>query len=104
MFDYSKVDTVIERIIDAAHPKMIIVFGSVASRTAKDDSDLDILVVFDKMESQREAYILVKKQFRNLRLPSDVFVMDLSEFNHWKDDRFSFTYEIVKTGTVVYDS
>lgn len=102
MFDYGKVDTVVRRIIDAAHPKMIIVFGSVANRTAEDGSDLDILVVFDRMESQREAYLLVKKQFRGLRLPSDVFVTDISEFNRRKDDRFSFTHEIVKTGEVVY--
>ena len=104
MFDYSKVDEVIKRIIKATNPKMLIVFGSVASRTARDDSDLDILVVFDKIENRKETYSTIKSQFRGLKLPSDIILMDLSEFNHWKEDKFSFTHEIVKTGNVVYAS
>lgn len=47
MFDYSKVNEVIERIISAFDPKMIIIFGSVARHEAHDGSDLDILVVFE---------------------------------------------------------
>ncbi len=65
---------------------------------------LDTLVVFDKIKNQKEICVLVKKQFRNFLLPSNVFVMDISEFNHGKDDKFSFTHEIVTTGTVVYGS
>lgn len=48
MFDYSKIDIVIERIVHQADPKLVIIFGSVARHEAKDDSDLDILVVFDE--------------------------------------------------------
>ncbi|MBR1974125.1 MAG: nucleotidyltransferase domain-containing protein, partial [Candidatus Methanomethylophilaceae archaeon] len=48
MFDYGKVETVIGRIVENVDPDMIVVFGSVARREARDDSDLDILVVFDR--------------------------------------------------------
>ena len=48
MFDYTKVDTVVQRIIHQSDPKVVIVFGSVARHEAKDDSNLDILVVFDE--------------------------------------------------------
>ena len=53
MFDYAKVDEAISRIVDATDPRMIVVFGSVSRHEAEDGSDLDLLVVFDEVESER---------------------------------------------------
>ena len=102
MFDYSKVDEAIRRIINATNPKMIIVFGSVSRREARDDSDLDILVVFDKVESERDLYAIIARQFVGLRLPFDLVVMSYDDFLHYRDNEYSFTHEIVSTGEVVY--
>lgn len=103
MFDYKKVDIVIQRIIQNANPKKIIVFGSVAHREAKDDSDLDLLVLFDTDECTMDQYVLVKRQFIGLMLPSDVFVMTVAQFEHYVNNPQSFTHEIVMTGKVVYE-
>jgi len=40
MFDYSIVDKIVERIISDFSPHIIVIFGSVANNTAKEDSDL----------------------------------------------------------------
>lgn len=102
MFDYDKVDLVVRRIITNANPRKIVIFGSVARHEAKDGSDLDILVVFDDDCDLNDAYIKVKGSFVGLKLPSDVVVMSMSEFNHYSKDEQSFTYEMVTTGDVVY--
>ena len=102
MFDYDKVDLVVRRIITNANPRKIVIFGSVARHEAKDGSDLDILVVFNDDCDLNDAYIKVKGSFVGLKLPSDVVVMSMSEFNHYSKDEQSFTYEMVTTGDVVY--
>lgn len=102
MFDYGKVDTAINRIIEAVNPKMIIVFGSVARREANDDSDLDVLVVFEGDVDRKAMYPRIKKLFLGLRLASDIVIMSEDDFNHYKENEFSFTHEIVSTGKVVY--
>lgn len=102
MFDYSKVDTAVERIINHANPKMIIIFGSVARREARDDSDLDILVVFDEVVDQKRMYYDLSGLFIGLKLPFDLIIMNYDDFNHYKENNQSFTYEIVSTGEVVY--
>lgn len=102
MFDYTKVDTAVERIINHANPKMIIIFGSVARREARDDSDLDILVVFDEVIDQKRMYYDLSGLFIGLKLPFDLIIMNYDDFNHYKENNQSFTYEIVSTGEVVY--
>ena len=102
MFDYSKVDEAIRRIIDATDPKMIIVFGSVARHEAKEHSDLDLLVIFDRVESQKEAYASIARQFVGLKLPFDLFVLSYDDFISHKDRKYSFVHEIATTGEIVY--
>ena len=102
VFDYAKVDVAINRIIEAVDPKMIIVFGSVARREARDNSDLDILVVFDEVDSERVLYAVIARQFIGLKLPFDLVIMSYGDFLHYRDNVQSFTHEIVSTGKVVY--
>lgn len=102
MFDYTKVDEAIRRIIDVVDPKMIIVFGSVSRREARDDSDLDILVVFDKIESERDLYAIIARQFVGLRLSFDLVIMSYDDFLRYRENEYSFTHEIISTGEVVY--
>lgn len=102
MFDYSKVDEAIRRIIDATDPKMIIVFGSVARHEAKEHSDLDLLVIFDRVESQKKTYASIAKQFVGLKLPFDLFVLSYDDYISHKDRKYSFVHEIATTGEVVY--
>ncbi len=102
MFDYGKADTAIERIVEATDPCLIVMFGSVARHEARDDSDIDVLVVFDRIEDEAEAYVKVARQFLGLGVPFDIKVMDRDSFLRYKDNEFSFTHEILSTGKIVY--
>ena len=80
MFDYSKVDEAIRRIVDAVDPRTIIMFGSVARHEAKDHSDLDLLVIFDEVEDRKRTYASIARQFIGYKLPFDLFVLSRDEY------------------------
>ncbi len=102
MFDYSKVDEAVRRIVDATHPRIITIFGSVSRREARDDSDLDILVVFDEVENEKVLYATIARQFVGLRLPFDLVIASYEDYLYYKERRYSFIHEIATTGEVVY--
>ncbi len=102
MFDYTKVGTVVQRIIHQSDPKVVIIFGSVARHEAKDDSDLDILVVFDRPVDQKKMYYELSGLFIGLKLPFDLVIMSYDDYVHYKDLDQSFTHGIMSTGKVVY--
>ena len=85
MFDYTKVGTVVQRIIHQSDPKVVIIFGSVARYEAEDDSDLDILVVFDKPVNQKQMYYELSVCFVGLGLPFDLLIMSYEDYVHYKD-------------------
>ncbi len=100
-FDYSVVDDAVERIVDAVSPHLIIIFGSVARRTARKGSDIDILVVMDSDKPWDQRYE-VDLALMGLRVPKDIIVVTPREFDERKDDEYNFIYEIVRTGYVAY--
>lgn len=104
MFDYKMADEVIERIIDVFSPELIIVFGSVARHEAGDHSDLDILVVMDTTLKGAKRAAAIHSQTTDFMMPLDVLVLTPSEFDANKDNRYSFTSEIVRTGVIAYEA
>ena len=51
-------DKAVEAIVEIAHPQLIILFGSWAEGTAREDSDVDLLVVAETEEKVRLAMAL----------------------------------------------
>lgn len=81
---------------------MIVIFGSVSRREARDDSDLDLLVVFHKVESERDLYAIIARQFVGLKLPFDLVIMSYDDLLRYGQDAYSFTHVILSTGEVIY--
>lgn len=104
MFDYSVVDKVVETIVEELSPKMVIIFGSVASHTAETNSDIDILVVMDTEASRFYRSIPVDMCLRGFSVDKDIHVVTPEEFEAKKDDEYSFIHEIVRTGYVAYQA
>ncbi len=104
MFDYSRVDDVVNLIVAKFNPQKIIVFGSVASGTADDDSDIDILVVMDAQGDKISRRIPLIIALSKLRVDTDVIVATPEEFEGTKDNEASFIHEIVDSGYVAYEA
>ena len=104
MFRYDLVEETIDLIVSEFHPERIIIFGSVARGSATDTSDLDILVVMDSdlkpTRRAREIYTATS----DIDLAMDIIVLTPEEFEENRDDPYSFTSEIVRTGAVAYEA
>jgi len=65
---------VIDRIARKFNPVRIILFGSWARGEAREDSDLDLLVVLPKVEHKRKAAIEILRSLNGLPISKDVVV------------------------------
>jgi predicted nucleotidyltransferase len=72
--------TAVERLVAAAGPKQIILFGSYARGDADDHSDIDLLVVRRTVDDRFEEMIRLNRGLRGLVMPVDLLVVSEQEF------------------------
>jgi predicted nucleotidyltransferase len=65
---------IIRRIVAVSDPQQIILFGSQARGDAGPDSDLDLLVIKDEVESPRAEAARIYRALAGLSTPVDVVV------------------------------
>lgn len=65
---------IIQRIVAVSDPQQIILFGSQARGDARHDSDLDLLVVKDEVESLRAEAARIYRALAGLSTPVDIVV------------------------------
>ena len=68
------------RLLDACTPRVVYLFGSAAARTMTNQSDLDLIVLFDKQEEVSIAKKAYFGQKSNRIYPVDILFMTISEF------------------------
>ena len=81
----------------------VILFGSYANGTAREDSDLDFLVIETGLTSRRAEMVRLRASLRPLGLPVDVMVADADQFEAWKDHPGTALFEAAQHGQVVYE-
>ena len=70
-------------LLDAAHPVLLILFGSHARGRAGPDSDLDFLVVEREVPDRRAEMVRLRDLLRPLRIPVDLVVTSEAAFAKW---------------------
>jgi predicted nucleotidyltransferase len=70
----------VERLVAAAQPKQIILFGSYARGDADDYSDIDLLVVERIVGDRYEEMIRLNRALKGLVMPVDLLVVGEQEF------------------------
>ena len=70
-------------LVDAANPIKVILFGSYARGDARDDSDVDLLVVERGLSNKRSEMVRLRNLVRPLRIPVDIIVVSEEEFRDW---------------------
>ena len=100
-----KVEKVVDRIIEIAHPKKVILFGSYINRTMEEVSDLDILVVErDDVENIHKESVRIREALEDIIMPMDILVVRESHFERSKDTPGLIYREALRTGKVVYEA
>ena len=92
-----------DKIIRVFNPMSIVLFGSYASGTPREDSDLDLLVIMETNESPIKRAAKVSKIFRDRKLPMDIIVRTPQEIKDRLEIGDFFIKEILEKGEILYE-
>ena len=67
----------IDRLVETANPRRVYLFGSYARGDARDESDLDFLVVEKSVESRRREMVRLHDSIRSMRTLTRLIVSSL---------------------------
>jgi predicted nucleotidyltransferase len=90
------------RIVAAAHPVKVILFGSRARRTTRPGSDVDLLVIERDPVAQRQEAVRLRRLLRDFQSPIDVVVVGQSFAERYGDIPGSVLYPAFREGRVLY--
>lgn len=98
------IDYIVAKIVREIQPEKIILYGSYARGDYHEDSDLDLFIVKDGMESNKMLRRHVDRLFRGRLFSLDVRVRKPLEVesNFHAQNPF-YLYHIYKDGKVLYD-
>ncbi|MBI1900421.1 MAG: nucleotidyltransferase domain-containing protein [Planctomycetia bacterium] len=100
--DQKVLDDIIRRVVEAARPEKIVLFGSAARGTMGPNSDIDLLVVkggkFDRWRLTTAIY----RQLRGKGAPVDIVVVTPEDIERYGDSPYLVICPALKEGKVVY--
>ena len=99
-----KVEAVVRRLIEVAHPRKIILFGSYVRGRTHRDSDLDVLVVTgDDVENPRAESVRLRDAVDHIDMPMDILAVPESKFDELRQVPGLVYREACETGQIVYE-
>ena len=94
---------IVRRIVAAAQPEKIILFGSRARGDARHNSDYDVLVIKESAEPRYRRDAPVYAALAGLGAPVDVMVYTPDEIREWSAVPLAFITTAIREGKVVYE-
>lgn len=91
------------RLVQAAEPDRIILFGSRARGDHRPDSDVDFLIVKSGAESTRDCEVRAYAALGGLRVPADILCYTREEVERWSSARNHVVARALREGRVIYE-
>lgn len=95
-------DEVIARVVEAADPDRIILFGSTARSEAGPDSDIDLLVIKSDVESRLDLEGAIHMNLFGIDASVDVMVVTPEDVERLKDGVGTVIGPAIREGIEVY--
>ena len=100
-------DLLVRRLVSTAQPEQIILFGSRARGQARDDSDVDLLVIESKPFGPQRSRLMeigrLESALGRLPLATDLLVYSHDEVQRWRDSPRHVIGRALREGRVLYD-
>ncbi len=95
---------IVRRIVRAAKPERIVLFGSAARGRMGPDSDLDFLVIKAGKFNKHRVTTTIYRELRGKDAAVDIVVVTPEEVERYRDTHCLVICPALKDGKVVYDS
>ena len=103
MITEDRIQQIKQKIVDTVAPEKIILFGSYATGAATEDSDLDLVIVWDAAMSRPERNLTIRRLFPMRDFSLDVFVFTQEEENKYKKIKGTIAYVAFSKGKILYE-
>lgn len=98
------IDLAVQRVVAAARPTKVILFGSQAGGAAGEESDVDLLVVERDVPSKVKEMVRLREAVGSIGLPVDIIVCSEQELEDWGHLPGTVLYWALKEGKVLYEA
>jgi predicted nucleotidyltransferase len=95
-------DDLVHRVVQAVHPRRIILFGSAATGRMGANSDLDLLVIMPDGVHRRRTAQAIYRSLTGLGIAKDVVVVTESDLREYSRNPALVLFPALREGTEVY--
>ena len=103
----SLLSDMVRAIVAEADPEQVILFGSRARGDARDDSDVDLLVIestpFGNGRSRRQEAVRLWRAVSGLGVTKDILVYSRDEVEYWRNSLNHVLARALREGRVLYE-
>ena len=99
-----KIEAAVQRIVEVASPRRVILFGSASRGETHRDSDADFLVVLPHADRPRQESVRIRRALGDINMPVDILVVSEDRLRSLADRPGLIYREALRHGRVLYDS
>lgn len=102
MITQTQIAAAVDRLAQAAQPERILLFGSHARGEAREESDLDLLVIETQVPDRAAEMVRLRRLLRPLRIPVDLLVYSRADVERCGNQPGSALFWALREGKVIY--
>ena len=102
MITAKKIEEIKEKIVKTIAPEKIILFGSYATGGTKEESDIDLVVIWNSDLNPHKKNLFLSRLFPKRDFSLDIFAFTKEEAEKFKDIAGTILYEAFHHGKVIY--
>ena len=99
------VHSIVDTIVQTVHPVQVVLFGSQARGTARQDSDYDFLVTVEDVRNERTISRRIYRALldKRINVAVDLVVVSSEKLKRHRDNPFFIYHQALKEGQVFHE-